>query len=271
MAGEQMLASNEDTEVRFAEAQDGEMEVMELENDEIPVEEAPKEEKISLTAAEYEALKKGQDSTAALSGSFKELAESLKPRPVAAQYPTEPQLSSEQLEQMMFTPGKAGEAIGLVTQRAINQANAQTIPILQQQNKKILQLDSATGALYTRFSGDIENLVNSLPPNLRMLPNVYELAYEQVIKTKQEVILEEKAQARAEEILKERGLTPQAKTKSAVYSEGAPRAATPEVTAKKGVIYLTRSERDDMVASGMDPKDVMQVKSYIEATRKGKR
>jgi len=169
------------------------------------------------------------------------------------------------LEEEAWKPGKFAEVVGKITQRAVGQVAGQTAAAIQAQSKRILELDPNTSGYYKKFEKEIEQTVQGLAPQFRMMPNIYEQVYRDVIAKNQTTLIQEEAAKIAEKAVKEAlekagvGQAEQQVKKPTMYTENNPMLRPTAV--KK--VYLTMSDKQDMEESGMDPKDKEQVMSYL--------
>lgn len=263
------MTSNDEVQVQFEDAQEEDLQIVQLDSDELPVEEKQAEpEGVMLTKEEHAELLRSRDSTGQLTQGLSKLAEVMQPRPNPYQQPVMPvdDFDPMKLEEDAYKPGKFTETVQKISQRTANQVSAQMAPLIQAQSKRILQLDPQTGPIYKRFEKEIEERVAQAPMHIRIMPNVYEMAYEQITKERSGDLVEERAKAMARDMMKEMGIDPetyQKKPAPAMYSESSP-SATARPAPKKTTLTLTKSDAQDMLESGMNPRDVDQVRSYLD-------
>lgn len=267
-----------DSEIEFEAPDDGDMEIVTLEDgQEAPdpaaeaaaAEAAAKPAKVELSAEEYQALLSGKDSTATLAQGLKELGSVLAPRPANVQQPQPETYDAKQFEEDLFVPGKGAAAVQKLLDRTVGQIQGQTAAALQAQSKRILALDPRTKDNYARFEKEIEQKVAELPPQYRGLPDIYERVYQDTIIRNHDVLVKEEADksvqekidAAVEAALKAAGVQPKGGPRPAVYSE----ANSGTLSAKpKAKLVLTRADVVSMEESMMDPTDKDQVRAYLE-------
>lgn len=269
---------------RFDEVTEKDIDIVTVDS----LEEGEKEEvqdKIVLTKEQFEELNKKTDATATLSQGLQTLAETLTKQTTSAPAPTPapnvPELNLDALEQEAFTKGGFASAVQKVAERVIGQAIAPVAMGTVQQQKKLLKLDPSTSELFTKYEKEIDEKVNQLPPQYRVMPDVYEKAYQQVIFEHQQDIINERAQKLAQEAvekaLKEAGIEMPKKEgggngRVALYQENSARSAvgygsTSASGDGKAALKITVDEAEDMRIRGMNPKDPDQVRAYIDNVR----
>ena len=242
-----------------------------------PAAEAPADDKVTMTREEFSALKAGQDSTTTLSQSFGKLAERLgQPRaPEVANVAAPVQSTDEELENEIFTPGKTMATIRKILAAEGAPSQGQSIQALMQTNRKLLELDPATKDLYGKYKAEVEAKVQSIPPQYRFQPDIYEKAYHEVLKERQSEIVESRAQELADKAvaaaLAKYGITAGSKLpgKPALQQEAGPGGAA-RPTPSKTTVYMTQDDVRDMRDRGLDPDDVDQKRYYWENVKKGK-
>lgn len=265
---------------RFGAIEEKDLDVVPIVDSFEDLEEKPKEDKVVLTKEEFEALKAKTDSTEKLSQSFQSLAEKLVPRTPNVQQVAPapmPALDPNELEREAFTSGGFASAVRKVAESMMSEALAPLAYETVQQQKRLLKLDPATSEYFTKYEADIEAKVQSLPPNMRTMPGIYEKAYQQVIFEKQQEIIQEKAAKLAEEAVKkalaEAGVQGQEglpTRKVALYQEsGTVSAATGASIAKQNseIARITRDEAEEMRRLALDPEDNDQRWAYIRTIR----
>lgn len=223
-------------------------------------------EGVSLTKEQYEELVKGKDSNATLSASFRELAESMKPRgPVNAPVPVKDDYDPVKLEEDLWKPGKAAEVIARVAQRVAGQQTGAMAVAAQDMEKRLLKMDPDTSEVFRRYEKEIEEKVQGLPAQYRYQPNVYGLVYRNIVQEKQEEIINFRAGKMAQEIaekavaeaLEKAGIkAPKGPSMQVEVGGAAPARA-------KTRLVITSADREDMLESMMDPRDPEQVQSYL--------
>jgi len=214
-----------------------------------------------------ELIAKGQSGASVTQG-FEKLAESLAQRgPANMQVAPTDDYDPAKLEEELWKPGKATEVIGKVAARIAAQQQGQNAFANQEMEKRLLKLDPETSDIFRKYENEIEKRVQTLPPQYRMQPNVYSQVYRVIMQEKQGEIIQDKASKMAEEIaqravaeaLAQAGIKSAPKPGVAMQMEtegaAAPRA--------KQVLKLTSSDVMRMQESGMDHKDVDQVKAYL--------
>ena len=239
-------------------------------------EEGPK--KVTLDEEAYKALLAKQDGTAALTAGLGQLAETLRtpaPSPQPVNVPQPPAMSDEELEKAIFLPGQTVPQLRKLIQEQLMPVQAGTIQQQMETNKKLLALNPETSTYFKKYQREIEEKVASLPPQYRMRPDIYELAYKEVLVAKTEEIANDKAQALVKEAvakaLAEAGIGDghtKAKPPVALQMEsgtGAVKSGVP----KKKTVYFTSADVQAMKDKFMDPNDPDQRKAYYERYKKG--
>lgn len=131
---------------------------------------------------------------------------------------------------------------------------------------------------FKKYKAEIEALVAQQPPNIRMQPNVYELAWDAVRKTHQAEIEEETVTDRVakavEAKLKELGLDAETLKKQggarpAAHVQSESRSAPVVTTAQKRTVRLpdaaTRVALEaEAKRKGMDLEDLLRVRGYVQ-------
>lgn len=169
----------EESEVSFPE-------IIALKPGEEPVKEEAdeQEEKITLSKEEYEALRKGTDSTGALLEGFKGLQEALKapsqPVNVQQQVGESDEDFEKRLEKELFSEGKTGKAVKEAIQRYGGGQVSQLMGIISQQNRQIIEMHPEKSKVFNRYKGEIEGLVKGLPQDQQFHPQVWDYALEQI-------------------------------------------------------------------------------------------
>ncbi|NJL70759.1 MAG: hypothetical protein HC888_03695 [Candidatus Competibacteraceae bacterium] len=217
-----------------------------------------------MTPDEFKALQSKSDATLAMSQGLRELGEKLgRPVNVPGYGPAPVEDDPEALEKEAFTPGKWTQAVQKAVQKQLGSVAAATATALQEQSKQILKLDPQTSQYFSRFEGEIEKRVQQLPPQLRMRPDIYKTVYREVLSDNQSALIQEEAQKIADiavkKALEEAGV---GKGKGpAVYSESGNAPKPKPSTSTK--IYLTADDRDDIMMSGLNPRDPDVVQAYL--------
>jgi len=264
------MSTSDEVGGAFEEGSEADYEV--FTSDEPVVEEKEEPDGVQLTKEQYDELLKGKDSVGAMSQSFKDLAESLKPRgPVNVQAPIRDDYDPVKLEEDLWKPGKAAEVITRVAQRVAGQQTGQMAIAAQDMEKRLLKMDPDTSEIFRKYEKEIEEKVEGLPVQYKYQPNVYGQVYRMIVQEKQEEIINFRAGKMAEEIAKkavEEALsaagirTPKGPSMQVETGGGA--AARP-----KQRLVITSADREDMLESMMDPKDPEQVQAYLR-WKKGK-
>lgn len=248
--------------------------------DELQTEE-PDAGKIVLTKEQYEELNKKKDSTEALTAGLQNLAANMRPQvqaPKAEAPAPMPDLDMNELERQAFTAGGFAKAVETVAERKIGQALAPLAHGSLMQQKKLLALDPNTKEYFTKFETEIEAKVQGAPANIRFAPNVYEMAYQQVLFEHQADIINDKAAKIAEEAVKKAlaeagvGAGTEAPRKVALYQENSTMSAvSPNMAAERAKkLTITTAEAEAMRLKAMDPTDPDQVRSFIKYYRRTK-
>jgi hypothetical protein len=258
-----MSDTNEDLEVMFV--QDG-----------APLEDAPVEEKPEgkvLSQAEYDELVRRSEAAQALGQPIARLAEGLAERqqPVQVQQPGETDEEFyARIESQAFMPGQFGRAMKEVQERTLAPVMGRYSQIILDQAKKLMRVDPEKGETFRKYERDIDKEVEQLPKT----PDVYEVAYQRVMMRRQPEIMEERLKAHEVEIekkvLEKYGIDPA----SVGVPEGKERRPAMETVstrsggapAPKGpqALRLYESERDRMLAIGLDPKDPRAVSAFLK-------
>lgn len=239
-------------------------------------EEGPK--KVTLDEEAYKALLAKQDGTAALTAGLGQLAETLRtpaPSPQPMNVPGPPAMTDEELEKALFLPGQTVPQLRKLIQEQLMPLQAGTIQQQIETNKKLLGLNPETSTYFKKYQKEIEEKVASLPPQFRMRPDIYELAYKEVLVAKTDEIANERAQAMVNDAvakaLAEAGIGDgkvKAKPPVALQMEsgsGSVKSGVP----KKKTVYFTAADVKDMRDRFMDPDDPDQRMAYYEKFKKG--
>ena len=228
----------------------------------------------TLSDEEYAELVRKADGAAALA---EPIAELVKKVAAPAQSPAVQQAGETdeefmaRMEQQAFIPGKFGETMRAVSERINAPVIGQMANIILNQARQIMRSDPERGATFRKYEQEIVEVAKTLPQTA----NVYEQAYEKVLLRKQPEILEEQRKADKEELKKEimaeLGIDPatvgqKQPTRKPIESLGQRSAAGGGAGQESGkqVIRLYESERDRMMAIGLDPKDPDAVAVYLK-------
>lgn len=271
-----MADQMDDADFQFEPAPEGDVDFEFL----APGQQAPEPEKpkepaagVTLTPEQYAEILKGSNPSEAITKGLGQLVEKIATQAPAngpAQAPVD-DYDPNKIENDLFVAGKGVPAIEKVVQRVLGSVQGQFAVQMQQQNKRLLKVDPKTGEYFTQFEGEIERRVQTLPPQFRFQPDIYERVYQQVLMEKQPEIIQSETQkqiqAAVAKALEEAGVKPGAKAPAGgVRNEignsvvGGSAAAMP-----KKKVYLTAADREDMADSMMDPNDKSQVKAYLKS------
>ncbi len=267
--------------VSFQEAKNPEREEIEIvTEEEAAVEKAPEEK--PLTKEEIEELRKRADAQVQTKETFNLLSEQFKasqktqvnPQPanIPQQRPTETDEEyGKRVEEEMFKPGRAlgilRETIGKEVAPVIQ--NLQNITV--QQGRRLLELDPEKGTYFKKYKGEIDEFVRGLPPVQQMTPGVYDFAYDRVMSTKQNEIVEEKVNATIEQRvnealkkkLKELGIeeegqeTEDKATKKSTYTESSKGMGVVRTSATTRKIVATVEDRRRAEEKGLSLRDYL--------------
>jgi hypothetical protein len=165
--------------------------------------EEPDSTKVVLSKDEYEALRKGSDSSSAIVTGLKDLAGAMRPGQQPAnidQKPGESEADFEKrLEAEMFEQGKAGKVISEAITRQTRGTLGALIGIMSDQNKQLVELNPSTATVFTKYKGEIENYVSSLPANQKNNPLVWTQAVNEIKRRHQDDIIEETVNSKVQE------------------------------------------------------------------------
>ena len=167
-------------------------------------------------------------------------------------------------------PGKFGQVMKAVSSREYAPVVNRMAGIILGQAKQLMRVDPERGQTFRKYEKEIEATASRLPQT----PDVYEVAYKQVLLEKQPEIFEEQKLAYKDqmkkEILAELGLDPetyqpkQGQRQPAVQSlgqrAGAGGGGQP---AERQTLKLFESEKQRMLDLGMDPRDPNAVQSWL--------
>lgn len=230
----------------------------------------PPDDEVKLKKDQYEALLRQTNGTETLANGLSRLAETLTPQPQQAQ-PFMPEIDPLKLEDEALKPGQFVKTVEQIANKVAAQQTAQFAVANQMQEKKILELDPQSGEIFKKYAKEIEAKVAALPPQYRFQPGVYTQMYRQTVQEHQEDIINERAAAQAQKIaeaavakaLAEAGIKPKSGS-SPTYAEtgGTAPAVRPKTTLK-----ITQRDVMNMLDSQMDPKDPVQVRSYLDWKR----
>lgn len=275
-------------DLEFENPEDGELEVVPLEEGAEPPKpeddkkkEGADDQSIRLTPEEYQALLARGEQTGALTTGLKELVGTLG-RPVntpapEAQGPAEP--SDEEFESELFTPGKGKSTVEKIAERTVAKIVGTTAAAMVAQNRRLLMLDPDTKENFATYKDEIDQRYNALPANLKVVPDIYDRIYKQVVFEKSGEITAKKAEVIAKEAVKkaleevgfEVGADGKPVQKKAATP--APRLAQetggrPSVSGEKKKLFITRDDVEDMRSRMMDPSDPEQVQAYLKNIKK---
>jgi hypothetical protein len=229
---------------------------------------ALKGNKIELTPEEYQALMAKGDSSAQLGNSLKEMVAKLSGQPAANTPQAVPDTyNPETLETQMFEAGKSVKTVESIAQRVMAQGQSAMAQTIIQQNKKILQLDPKTSELFKQFEGEVEKKIAALPMQYRMMPDIYEKAFQQVMIENQNAVIEMQVKKRVETLMAagKKAETPAPKAGPLRNEQGT--ILPPTVKAGPTKLYLTVSGKQEMMEKFMDPTDPNQVRAYLDGKK----
>jgi len=195
--------------------------------------------------------------------------------PAPQQISAEPTVETQEefdrrIEEELFKQGQTGPALRKAIQKIAGETlGAQlntAIGATVEQTKELLKLDPTTKDVFNRYSVEIENLVRNAPVNIRSQPNVYRLAYNEVLRTHQGELEEERTkvivQKQFNELLEKNGLQVDdegnLKKKSEVFLEGGGGVRTSVGATKTKKVYVQPTAEDIRLAREHD-YDVAEV------------
>jgi len=241
--------------------------------------EAPKPEVVTLTPAEYAALKANGDSAQAIQKGIEGLADRLSapqaPVVAPANAPTQtPEEFYAEHADDLFDKDKAPKVLAQYNKMLMEREygpmfNAQAAALVGTR-KELLE---ARDPLFKQYANEVEALVKAQPPSVQLQPNVYELAWAN-IREKHRVEIEQaavdaKVNAAVESKLKELGIDP---TKPAgrpdAYQNSAARGggSGPATSTKRTIRVPDQATMDRLTAEarkrGLDPVDYLKRKGY---------
>lgn len=174
-------------------------------NDPLPDEGDKGEEKITLTPEEFQSLKQQGDSATAIQRGIAELGATIN-KPNQGQQQVAPQQPGESYED--FKKRLNSELFGDNPAEVLEEYfNKKMGPILQQvsglsanQQKDLMMVKDETKKYFRKYQGDIESFHDSLPPDQKSNPRSWQYAYDEVLKKKQNEIIDDEVQARFDEM-----------------------------------------------------------------------
>lgn len=184
-------------------------------NDPLPDEGDKGEEKITLTPEEFQSLKQQGDSAVAIQKGIAELGATIN-KPNQQQQQVAPQQPGESYED--FKKRLNSELFGDNPAEVLEEYfNKKMGPILQHvsglsanQQKDLMMVKDETKKYFRKYQEDIEAFYNSLPPDQKSNPRSWQYAYDEVLKKKQNEIIDDEVQARFDEMwekkMKESGM-----------------------------------------------------------------
>jgi hypothetical protein len=251
----------EEDEVQYEFLKPGEM---------VPAE--PKEEAkpAGLSEERLAELLKAQDPSAAITQGLGQLVEKISSQPAANQAPPVDNWDPEKLEEEFFAKGKTITTVEKVVQRVLGSVQGQVAVQMQQQAKKLLKVDPQTSTYFNKFEGEIEKRVQGLPPQYRFQPDIYEKVYQQMLVERQPEIIQAEAAKIAEaavaKALADAGIKqPGAKAGGVQNEVGNSVVGGHSAGVAKKKVFLTATDRQNMMESLMDPSDTAQVKAYLRS------
>lgn len=267
--------------ISFEEPVNQEREVIEFVNEEEVEEEKKGEPDVTppLTKEEIEALRKKAETNERNNDIFARLGDTLEKvgsavnRP--ANVPVNPGVISDEeyakrFEEGIFARDKGYATFREAVQREVTPVIQNLQSITVQQSKRLLELDPEKGTYFKKYNNDIENVVQNLPPQQRIMPGVYEWAYDKVMATKAPEIAKEQADAlvlaKVDELvnqkLKELGIDsggqqrgPRVQTRTFSEASQEPRGSATRPAVRR--VVVTAADRAAAKAIGMDIKDYM--------------
>jgi hypothetical protein len=241
-----------------------------------PGEEAPQEEpaeekpdKIMLTPEEYAQLQSGANIGEKLVKGLEGLGKQLgRPAnvPQAPQLPDEKEMAEE--VENLFDKTKGVESFRKLNNKMIAPELAKRDAYIVKQERSLLKIDPDTKAIFDKYSGEIDELVQSLPGHQQITPGVYEWAAKQ-IKDKhfddlQKEGLDAKIAAGVKAALEELGVDPEKLKKPAVTPErrfvqerGGSAGKVPE---KKPTIPASHPWMREAEVRGLEPEKYIAMK-----------
>lgn len=171
-------------------------------------EQEDKPKQVVLTPEEYETLKKGSDSSRAVSEGLANLTQILGAQQKKGGQPVNvPQLQpgeseedfNKRIEEMAFSGGKTAEAMAEVSRKTILPILNQVLPGVADMAKELLSLKPETADLYKKYKDSIEEEIMTLPPEQRLLPGAPKWAFDRVVARHKDDVISERVSSRLEE------------------------------------------------------------------------
>jgi hypothetical protein len=244
--------------------------------------EAQKPEVVSLSPAEYAALKAQGDSAKAIQDGIANLASGLRPQPQAQTANTPIQSPEEFFSEHsddIFDKEKGAKIMAEFTKRVAERDYGPTLAAqafaLSEAKKELLE---SRDPLFKKYKREVEDLVSTQPPNVRMQPDIYDRAW-LTIKQKHSIEIEEesvksKVDAAVEAKLKELGIDvtkarANANPRPAAYENSASRSSNAGSINGNGkrIIRLpdeaTKQKFEREAARrGLELEDYLKIKGY---------
>lgn len=259
------------------EPTEGEEETQVLVGEEPPAEE-PKPDIVTLTPQQFAELKAQSDSAKAIREGIEGLSSRLAvpQAPLPANSPV--QTAEEFLEEngeIMFDSKKGPpilkKFVKMVADQEYGPAMQAQALALQATKKELLE---ARDPNYKRYAKEVEALVASQPPVVRLQPNVYELAWNQIRQQHAEEISSEEVSKKVDEAvakkLKELGIDPDKPTRPPAHVNSAARstpAVTPTTETRKTVRLPDKATetrlREEAKRRGLDFETLLKAKGYM--------
>jgi hypothetical protein len=263
----------------------GESQGFEIEPEEFEIAVGPepdrKPEVVTLTPAEFAALKAQGDSAQAIQKGIEGLAGRMaSPQPAAAPPVNTPVQSPEEFfaehSDDLFDKEKGAKVLAEYNKKVIERDFGPMFSNISAQlaaTKKELLLEK--DPYFKKYEAEIEALVQAQPPNVRIQPNVYELAWRD-IRAKHSKDIEDDSvnaqiDARVAERLKELGIDPakprQPEGRPAAYVNSEGRSAPSATPAGKRTVRLpdeaTRIKLEkEALRRGLELSDLLKIKGY---------
>jgi hypothetical protein len=239
----------------------------------------PKPDVVTMTPAEFAALKAQSDSAQAIQKGIEGLAQGLRQptqaaQPANAQKQTPEEFYAEHADDM-FDKEKAPAILATYNKMLMEREygpmfNAQAAALVSAK-KELLE---SREPLYKKYSVEVEQLVKSQPPNVQLDPEIYDKAW-QVIRNKHSSEIENesvdaKVKAALDAKLKELGIDPEKITASnprpPAYENSAARSTGGQANGKR-TIRLPNKETEDKLRReaerrGLDFADYARSKGY---------
>lgn len=243
-----------------------------------PGEEPPSEgeegsEEVKLSKEEYERLINKTDNNEALRETLEGLRDTINKSPKeqgGQQQQGQPEIDPETFKKQ-FNEGLFGDdpykAMQEFIKREVGPYVNQAFQNDAKTNKQLLLVDPEKGKYARKYKDELEGVVQRLPQNQRNNPNVWEYAYEQVMKQHQDDIVNEQVEERVNEILRKKGLLDeegegeeggQRRTKRKREPSSGQSSGQSKSTSKKKKVYVTDEDRRNATERGVTIEDYVR-------------